>query len=177
MILKIRRLNDLPLPAYQTAGAAGLDLCAAQDVRLAPGAYALIPTGLVLEIPEGYEGQVRPRSGLAAKHGVTVLNAPGCIDSDYRGEVQVVLVNHGSLAVAVRRGDRIAQLVIAPVARAEVVEVASVGETARGSGAFGSTDTSVPDDACAEPCASECIFNSGERWNCKFYRSAKGATR
>lgn len=142
--LRVERLpgsDDLPLPAYQTAGAAGLDLPAAlgAPLELAPGARALVPTGLRLAIPPGYEGQVRPRSGLALRHGVTVLNAPGTIDADYRGELAVILVNLGSEPFTLRRGERIAQLVIAPVSRAEVVVVAAVDETARGAGGFGHT--------------------------------------
>jgi len=131
------------LPAYQSAGAAGADLHAHLDADLLipAGARALVPTGLFLEIPAGFEGQVRPRSGLAAKHGVTILNAPGTIDSDYRGEVRVILVNLGTEAFRVRNGDRIAQLVIAAVARAGFGRVEGVEGTARGSGGFGSTGT------------------------------------
>jgi len=134
----------LPLPAYQTAGAAGMDLLAAVEapVTLAPGARALVPTGLALALPEGHEGQVRPRSGLAARHGVTVLNAPGTVDADYRGEVKVILVNHGDEPFVVSRGDRIAQLVVAAVTRAEPVLVADLDETDRGAGGFGSTGRS-----------------------------------
>jgi dUTP pyrophosphatase len=133
---------DLPLPAPATRASAGSDLRAAIDaeLELAPGARARIPTGFALAIPEGYEGQVRPRSGLAAEHGVTLLNAPGTIDSDYRGEVQVVLINLGSAAFCVRRGDRIAQLVIAPVAPVRWQEVSApeqLGATERGTGGFG----------------------------------------
>ena len=142
----LKRLSHgegLPLPAYQTADAAGFDLVAAlaEDgpVELAPMARALVPTGLVMEIPTGYEGQVRPRSGLAAKHGVTVLNTPGTIDADYRGEVKVILINLGTEPFVIRRGERIAQFVAAPVTRARLVEVAEVGDTARGAGGFGST--------------------------------------
>lgn len=129
------------LPEYQTDGAAGADLraCIAEDLVVAPGARVLVPTGLRLDVPAGFEAQVRPRSGLAARHGVTVLNAPGTIDSDYRGEVQVILVNHGSEAFRVANGDRIAQLVVSPVARAVFVRADRVEETARGSGGFGST--------------------------------------
>jgi dUTP pyrophosphatase len=132
---------EAPLPRYQTSGSAGMDLHAAleQKVVIAPGARAKIPTGLAFAIPVQFEAQVRPRSGLAAKHGVTVLNAPGTIDSDYRGEVQVVLVNHGDAEFVVAPMDRIAQLVIAPVARAELVVVASLDETDRGEGGYGST--------------------------------------
>jgi dUTP pyrophosphatase len=133
----------LALPAYQTAHAAGLDLLAAvaedAPVTLAPGTYAMVPTALSIALPDGYEAQVRPRSGLAAKHGITVLNSPGTIDADYRGEISVLLVNHGMATFTVRRGERIAQMVIAPVARAELVVVAALGETERGSGGFGST--------------------------------------
>ena len=144
--LRLRRLPHgagLPLPAYQTAHAAGLDLAAAvpadAPVTLAPGARGLVPTGFAIALPEGFEAQVRPRSGLAAHHGVTVLNTPGTIDADYRGEIQVILVNLGSEPFTVTRGLRIAQLVIAPVARASVIEADVLEETARGAGGFGST--------------------------------------
>lgn len=132
---------DVPLPAYQTAGAAGLDLYAAieEPVTIAWGEVVLVPTGWSLAIPPGYEGQVRPRSGLALKHAITVLNAPGTIDSDYRGEVGVLLINHGTDPFTIRRGDRIAQLVVCPVVRAELVVVEALGETGRGSGGYGST--------------------------------------
>ena len=134
---------DLPLPTYQSLHAAGLDLLAAvpadQPLTLAPGARALVPTGLAIALPAGHEGQVRPRSGLAAKHGVTVLNTPGTIDADYRGELQVILVNLGGESFAITRGMRIAQLVIAPVTHAQLREVASLEETPRGIGGFGST--------------------------------------
>ncbi|WP_293799426.1 dUTP diphosphatase [uncultured Bosea sp.] len=135
---------DLPLPAYETAGAAGLDLRAAIDapVTLAPGARALIPSGLAMQLPEGFEGQIRPRSGLALRHGVTVLNAPGTVDCDYRGEVSVVLINHGSEPFTVTRGDRIAQFVIAPVTHALLSEVETLSQTARGAGGYGSTGIS-----------------------------------
>ena len=144
MKLLIKRLDhakDLPLPRYETAGAAGMDLIAAvtNDVALAPGARAIIPSGIAIAVPLGYEGQVRPRSGLAAKSGVTTLNAPGTIDADYRGEVGVILINHGAETFTVTRGMRIAQLLIAPVEQAELVEVDSLDETARGAGGFGST--------------------------------------
>lgn len=142
--LPVRRLPhgaDLPLPTYATAGAAGFDLLAAvtEPHTLAPGKRALIPTGLAVAIPPGYEGQVRPRSGLAAKHGLTVLNAPGTIDADYRGEVQVILVNHGDLPFTVERGMRIAQFLLAPVTRADLTVVEDLEATARGAGGFGST--------------------------------------
>ena len=134
---------DLPLPSYQSAHAAGLDLLAAVQadapLTLAPGAYALIPTGIAIALPEGHEAQVRPRSGLAARHGLTVLNAPGTIDADYRGEVQVLLINHGKTPVVIERGMRIAQMIIAPVSRAELREVPALDETGRGKGGFGST--------------------------------------
>ena len=132
---------DLPLPAYETEGAAGLDLRAAigESFSLAPGERALVPTGLAMQLPVGFEGQVRPRSGLAVKHGVTVLNAPGTVDSDYRGEVKVPLINLGQEPFAIARGDRIAQMVIAPVTRAVLTEVAGLDATARGAGGFGST--------------------------------------
>lgn len=139
--------EGLPLPAYQTEGAAGLDLMAAIDPAitwtLQPHERTAVPTGLTLELPPGTEAQVRPRSGLAWKYGVTVLNAPGTIDSDYRGEVQVILINLGSEPVDIRRGDRIAQLVIAPVAQAQLVPAAAINSTRRGSGGFGSTGTSA----------------------------------
>lgn len=140
--VQIRRLpnnDDLPLPAYETAGAAGMDLRAAEAVTLKPGARHLVPTGLAIALPDGFEAQVRPRSGLAVKHGVTVLNAPGTIDSDYRGEVKVPLINHGQDDFVITRGDRIAQLVIAPVTRATWSEVDLLGNTARGAGGFGSS--------------------------------------
>jgi dUTP pyrophosphatase len=135
--------DGLPLPAYQTAHAAGLDLIAAipepEPVVLAPGRHAMVPTGLCIALPDGYEAQVRPRSGLAARHGVTVLNAPGTVDADYRGEICVLLINHGEAPFTIRRGERIAQMVIAPVVRAGLTTVASLSSTARGSGGFGST--------------------------------------
>ena len=131
--------RELPLPGYATAGAAGMDVVAAEDVALAPGARAAVATGFALAIPEGYEVQVRPRSGLALKHGVTCLNTPGTIDHDYRGEVKVILANLGTEPFAVVRGERIAQLVPAPVQRAVLAEVDSLDETVRGLGGFGST--------------------------------------
>lgn len=130
---------DLPLPAYATDGAAGMDIVSAEAVSLAPGARHAVATGFAVSIPRGYEIQVRPRSGLAFKHGISVPNTPGTIDSDYRGEIKVLLINHGDSEFAVQRGDRIAQLVIAPVTRASFTEVAELDETARGSGGFGST--------------------------------------
>ena len=140
-IMRLAHGRDLPLPSYQSALAAGLDLLAAVDTPLtiASGGRALVPTGIAIALPEGSEAQVRPRSGLAVKHGLTVLNAPGTIDADYRGELQVLLVNLGSESVTVTRGMRIAQLVVAAVARAQLREVASLDETSRGSGGFGST--------------------------------------
>ena len=144
--LRIARLPhgaDLPLPAYQSAFAAGLDLYAAvpadAPIVLAPGAQATIPTGITLALPPGTEGQVRPRSGLAARHGVTVLNTPGTIDADYRGEVAVLLINHGQASFEVARGMRIAQLVVAPILRVTVSEAENLEDTGRGSGGFGST--------------------------------------
>jgi len=146
LTLRVKRLphgEGLPLPSYQSTQAAGLDVVAgvpeASPVELAPGARALIPTGFALEIPVGCEAQVRPRSGLALKHGVTLLNTPGTIDADYRGELMVILINHGSEPFLVCRGDRIAQLVIAPVAQVEVVAVDALTDTGRGQGGFGST--------------------------------------
>ena len=131
--------KGLPLPSYASAGAAGMDVVAAEDMTLAPGARHAVATGFAIAIPEGYEVQVRPRSGLALKHGITCLNTPGTIDSDYRGEVKVILANLGSEPFEVRRGERIAQLVPAPVLRAAFVEVDELGSTERGSGGFGST--------------------------------------
>jgi deoxyuridine 5'-triphosphate nucleotidohydrolase len=142
--LRVQRLPhaaDLPLPHYASHGAAGMDVVAALDqpIELAPGARAAIPTGLAMAIPEGYEIQVRPRSGLALKHGLTVANAPGTIDSDYRGELKILLINLGDAPVLIERGMRIAQLVLAPVTRALLHSVDSLDETARGTGGFGST--------------------------------------
>jgi dUTP pyrophosphatase len=144
--VRFRRLPHgagLPLPAYQSAHAAGLDLAAAvppdAPVTLAPLGRTMIATGFAMALPDGFEAQVRPRSGLAARHGVTVLNTPGTIDADYRGEIQVILVNLDSEPFVVTRGMRIAQLVVAPVARADVIEVATLEDTARGAGGFGST--------------------------------------
>ena len=144
--VNIRQLphgDGLPLPTYQSAHAAGLDLLAAvpegAPLVLAPGRHALVPTALAIALPEGFEAQVRPRSGLAAKHGVTVLNAPGTIDADYRGEIQVILINHGDEPFTIRRGERVAQMVIAPVVQAKLVPVVTLSETNRGSGGFGST--------------------------------------
>ena len=131
--------DGLPLPAYATDGAAGMDVVAAEDSVLAPGARAAIATGFAIAIPPGYEVQVRPRSGLALKHGITCLNTPGTIDSDYRGEVKVILANFGQEPFVVSRGDRIAQLVPAPVQRAVLDEVATLDDTSRGHGGFGST--------------------------------------
>lgn len=134
---------DLPLPAYETALSAGMDLAAAIEapVTLAPGGRTVVPTGLAIALPAGYEAQVRPRSGLAAKNGITVLNTPGTIDADYRGEVRVILVNLGDDAFEIERGMRIAQMVIAPITQASFAEVDTLPETARGAGGFGSTGT------------------------------------
>ena len=144
--LRLKRLphaEGLPLPSYQTSHAAGLDLVAAlpagAPLVLAPGARALVPTGLMVELPPGFEAQVRPRSGLALKHGVTLLNSPGTIDADYRGEVMVILANHGEEPFTVRRGERVAQMIVAPVTHAEIELVDELGVTARGQGGFGST--------------------------------------
>lgn len=132
---------EVPLPAYQTEGAAGLDLCAAlqHPLTIHPGERRIVPTGIAVAIPEGFEGQVRPRSGLALKHGIGIVNSPGTIDSDYRGEIGIVLINHGSEPFIVTRGARIAQLVITPVVRVEVEVVSELDETARGEGGYGST--------------------------------------
>ena len=142
-LLRLAHAADLPIPAYETLHAAGMDLmaCIPADMELAPGKRTLIPTGFAIALPDGFEAQVRPRSGLALKHGVTVLNAPGTIDADYRGEIGVILINHGEVSFAITRGMRIAQLVVAPVARAVWRETTSLTETARGAGGFGSTGT------------------------------------
>jgi dUTP pyrophosphatase len=142
LVIKILPHGEgLPFPAYASTGAAGIDLAAAvdQSLTLNPKHRALVPTGIAIALPEGYEGQVRPRSGLALKHGITVLNSPGTIDGDYRGEVQVILANLGTEPVTIRRGDRIAQLVVAPVTRVKIERVADLPESERGAGGFGST--------------------------------------
>ena len=142
-VLRLAHNRDLPLPAYETVDAAGMDLRAAvpedEPLTLRPGARHAVPTGLAFALPPGFEGQVRPRSGLAAKHGVTCLNTPGTIDADYRGEVKVILINLGEEDFVIRRGERIAQLIIAPVVQAAWSEVLSLDETVRGAGGFGST--------------------------------------
>lgn len=142
-IQRLPHADGLALPAYQSVHAAGLDLLAAvsedKPLTLQPGQRALVPTGLMIAVPPGYEAQVRPRSGLALKHGVTVLNSPGTVDADYRGEVSVLLINHGEEPFTIRRGERIAQLVIAAMTQANLVAVASLSSTDRGSGGFGST--------------------------------------
>jgi dUTP pyrophosphatase len=142
-IVRLPHARDLPLPQYATAGSAGMDLSAAVDgdVALAPGQRAMVPTGLSIELPEGFEAQVRPRSGLAAKNGITVLNAPGTVDSDYRGEINVVLINLGDAPFVVTRGMRIAQMIVARHERAVLVESETLSETARGAGGHGSTGT------------------------------------
>jgi dUTP pyrophosphatase len=141
IIKKLPHGADLPLPHYATPGSAGLDLLAATDreIELAPGARMAVPTGIAIELPLGVEAQVRPRSGLALNHGITCLNAPGTIDSDYRGEVGVILINHGQEPFVIKRGERIAQMVIARYAQAGMMEVGGLDETARGAGGFGST--------------------------------------
>jgi dUTP pyrophosphatase len=142
-IRQLPHAEGLALPAYQSAEAAGMDLLAAVPLEtpliLSPGQYALVPTGLTIALPSGYEAQVRPRSGLAARHGVTVLNSPGTVDADYRGEIGVLLINHGDAPFSIRRGERIAQMVIAPAVRVEFVRAETLAETGRGSGGFGST--------------------------------------
>ncbi|ANK11974.1 dUTP diphosphatase [Erythrobacter neustonensis] len=138
-IMRLPHGNGLPLPAYATDGAAGMDVVSAEDVTLPPGARHAVATGLAMAIPHGFEIQVRPRSGLALKHGITVPNTPGTIDSDYRGELKVILINLGAEPFAIARGDRIAQLVLAPVVQAAWDEVAQLDDTARGTGGFGST--------------------------------------
>ena len=142
-VVRLPHAQGLDLPAYGTAGSAGMDLRAAvpddAPITLEPGRRALVPTGLAIAVPEGHEAQIRPRSGLAIKHGVTCLNTPGTIDSDYRGEVQVILINHGHEPFVIRRGERIAQMVVAAYARLEWEEVTSLDDTTRGAGGFGST--------------------------------------
>ncbi len=142
-VVRLIHGEGLPLPAYETVGAAGMDLRAAvradAPLTLAPGARAAVPTGLAIALPEGFEGQIRPRSGLALRQGITTLNTPGTIDADYRGEVRVLLINHGAEPVVIRRGERIAQLVIAPVVQGRWLEVDTLDETHRGAGGFGST--------------------------------------
>jgi len=142
-VVRLPHAKGLALPSYQSDGAAGMDLLAAvprgAPLRLSPGKRALVPTGLVLELPPGFEAQVRPRSGLALRHGITVLNSPGTIDCDYRGEVMVLLANLGEAPFRIARGERIAQLVVQRVERARLVEVAAIAETRRGAGGFGST--------------------------------------
>ena len=142
-VMRLAHGADLPLPDYATADSAGADLLAAVDtpVSLEPGQRALVPTGIAIALPAGYEAQVRPRSGLALKHGITGLNSPGTIDADYRGEIGVILINHGDEAFTIERGMRIAQMVIAPVTLADWREVESLDATARGAGGFGSTGT------------------------------------
>lgn len=140
--VRVKRLNNgagLPLPVYASTGAAGMDICAAEAITLKPGKRAAVPTGFAFAIPHGYEIQVRPRSGLALKHGITCLNTPGTIDCDYRGEVKVILANLGDEEFAIQRGDRIAQLVVAAAPQATISEVDQLDETARGAGGFGST--------------------------------------
>ena len=140
--IAVKRLDhagDLPLPSYETKGSAGMDVRAAEELVIAPGERGLVGTGLAFAIPEGYEMQVRPRSGLALKKGISIPNSPGTIDSDYRGELKVILINHGAEEFVIARGDRIAQIVIAPVQQGNLVVVDDLNDTARGSGGFGST--------------------------------------
>lgn len=143
-VMRLPHGADLPLPAYETPGAAGMDLRAAvaEPLVLAPGERVAAPTGLIIALPPGYEGQVRPRSGLALRSGVTALNTPGTIDADYRGEVKVILINHGAAPVTISHGERIAQLVVAPIVRALWAEVDALDTTGRGEGGFGSTGAS-----------------------------------
>jgi len=140
-IKRLPHSEGLELPFYATEHAAGMDLRAAveEEVVLDPGQHTLVPTGLAMALPEGFEAQVRPRSGLALKHGITVLNSPGTVDADYRGEVGVILINHGDTPFHIRRGERIAQMIVAPVTRAELFEVEQLPDTARGEGGFGSS--------------------------------------
>jgi dUTP pyrophosphatase len=141
-VLRLPHGADLPLPSYATSGSAGMDLRSAETLTLKPGARALVATGIAIALPDHHEAQVRPRSGLAVKHGITVLNSPGTIDADYRGEIKVPLINLGTEDFAIIRGDRIAQMVVAPVTTAELVEVETLDETGRGTGGFGSSGRS-----------------------------------
>ncbi|RHW16286.1 dUTP diphosphatase [Sphingomonas gilva] len=154
LIKRLPHGQDLPLPAYATSGAAGMDVVAAEELTLAPGARHAVATGFAIAIPDGYEVQVRPRSGLALKHGVTCLNTPGTIDSDYRGEVKVILANLGDAPFPIARGDRIAQIVPAPVLRAGLTEVADLDDTERGAGGFGSTGINSVDGVSVVSSAS-----------------------
>ncbi len=138
-ILRLPHATDLPLPAYATEGSAGLDLLAAEELELKPGARAAVACGIAIAMPPGYEAQVRPRSGLALKHGITLLNAPGTVDSDYRGEIKAILINHGAESFAITRGMKIAQMVIARHEIAELEEASELSASARGAGGFGST--------------------------------------
>ncbi|MGJ3260528.1 MAG: dUTP diphosphatase [Rhodospirillales bacterium] len=142
-VIRLEHGADLPLPAYATADSAGMDLLCAEKngVTIEPGARAMIPTGIAIQLPAGYEAQVRPRSGLAAKHGITVLNSPGTVDADYRGEIKVILVNLGEDAVTLKHADRIAQMVVAPVTQVSLHEVDRLDDSGRGAGGFGSTGT------------------------------------
>ncbi len=148
-ITRLRGARDLPLPSRATSGAAGFDLHAAVDAKItiAPNERVLVPTGLAIAVPEGFEAQVRPRSGLALRHGIVLPNAPGTIDSDYRGEIQVIVLNTGAEPFTLERGDRVAQLVVAPVARVEWREVEALDATVRGAGGFGHTGTAVRSDS------------------------------
>lgn len=141
--LKVTLTDNATMPTYATEGAAGLDLCTVEDVTLEPMERKLVPTGVKIALPEGYEAQVRPRSGLALKHGLALVNSPGTIDSDYRGEIGIIAINFGQVAVKLIKGDRIAQLVVAPVVKAKVREVETLDETERGTGGFGSTGTNA----------------------------------
>jgi dUTP pyrophosphatase len=146
IIIRIARVNpsdtEIPLPSYATTGSSGMDICSAMEMSIEPGTTALVPSGFIIEVPPGYEAQVRPRSGLAIKHNIGILNSPGTIDSDYRGELKVILTNFGKEPFTIHHGDRIAQLVIAPVVRATWKEVEAVQQTDRGAGGFGHTGTS-----------------------------------
>ena len=171
--IAIQRLPNgggLPLPAYATEHAAGMDVVAAEELTLAPGGRHAVATGFAIAIPEGYEVQVRPRSGLALKHGITCLNTPGTIDHDYRGEVKVILANLGDEPFEIRRGDRIAQLVPAPVQRASFAEVEALGDTTRGAGGFGSTGVTSDSDAEDEPIDDSIPDNVGSLSGIKLRR-------
>jgi dUTP pyrophosphatase len=180
-IQRLAHAADLPLPRYETAHAAGLDLmaCIPADIIILPGKRALIPTGFAVALPDGFEAQVRPRSGLAAKHGITVLNAPGTIDADYRGEIGVILINLGEAEFAVMRGMRIAQLVVAPVSRAIAVEAVELPATDRGAGGFGSTGVRVENNDMLRP-SERCFRHRGgarHALSCWRRASAKSKSR
>ena len=178
-VMRLAHAEGLDLPAYKTVDAAGMDLLAAIDahtpLHIAPGKWVAVPTGLALALPRGTEGQVRPRSGLALRHGVTVLNSPGTIEADYRGEVQVLLINHGPDAFEIQRGDRIAQLIVAPLVQMAMTQVGQLSDTARGAGGFGSTGvrSATKPTAAAKPARKKASKNVPARAVAKRTRLSK----